>query len=217
WGVRPPALIERIWNETASADAPTRIPLLAGPDTLDEQFDLFVGADEKEPFWLTSLKEFVAGTSDPPPDELLPAILVVLCRKFAELPPATLSPWLRLLVVYRPKLLASPWLSLAARRDALQGLYDAKSRCRRLPDEEVYALLASDLCRDASGGFDLWAIGGVLHLFSANPYQRLLRAIPVARILDAFASNPDAGIMFLGLADDSPQGRKFLIRELYAQ
>jgi hypothetical protein len=116
--------------------------------------------------------------------------------------------------VFAPQFLRCPWVSWEVRRLALAGLYRAGERCPRRTPEEVRTLVVADVCRDAPGRLDLWAVGAVLHLLPANPYQHLLEWVSLTEVTATFWVDPDKAVPFLGLRDNSSRGRNFLIREL---
>jgi hypothetical protein len=120
-----------------------------------------------------------------------------------------------------PGLLTCPWVPRDVRYAAVAGLYRAGERCMKRPPEEVRLILGDDLCwAGETGGarrLDLWAVGGVLRLLQANPYQYLIEWVGLDAVLAACREDLERAVPFLALPDGSARGRRYLIRELCFQ
>jgi hypothetical protein len=185
----------------------------AGADPFDGLFELFTDVVETEEAacrWLDELLRDHAAVQDVYRRRVA-AALVVASPRFAGVRPAKLA------TVLEPRFLTCPWLPRELRRGALQACYDLGESCPNLPDDAVHSLIAADVCRGENGLPELWAVGAVLHFFAANPYQRLLAKVSAAELAAAFNADPEGAAPFFRLADRSPQGRKYLIRELCLQ
>jgi hypothetical protein len=118
---------------------------------------------------------------------------------------------------FHPPIVTLPWLPQAARREAVRGLYRLGERCPSRPADEVRRLLGADICQRPSGNFDLWVVGGLLHLLPGEPYKRLQEWVGTDRVLASCLEDMEGSAPFLSLHDNSDRGRRFLIRALCQQ
>ena len=212
WGQRDEPQCDIIAACLEAPDVRERLAEIAGFDPIDDLFELFADAGNEEGSrWLTTLLRDLPNVPAPMRQRILASILVNALRMSEGMALA------RLAAALDPRVLTCPWLPFEFRREAVNGFYDLGDQTPRHDDRIVMRLLEADVCRRPDGLLDLWAIGAVLHLFNANPYQKLLARFPIAEIAAAFNADPEWSVPFFGLGDRSPQGRKFLIRELCLQ
>ena len=212
WGQRGQETCTAMTACLAIPDGRKRLLVQAGFDPLDDLCELLADAAEAEPLrWLAVMQRESLGWSEEQRRRVLASLLVTLARLPES---AGISPLAKLAVVLDSRLLACPWLALSLRRGALQGFYDLGQQTPSVEAELGFSFLQADICRRADGLLDLWAVGAVLHLFARDPYQQLLSRYSIAEVSAAFEADPVGAVPFFGLSDRSPQGRKFLLREL---
>jgi len=119
-----------------------------------------------------------------------------------------------LCAVFHPPFLKAAWVPRGVRHGAVAALYTSGSAKPNFPDEDVRALIASDLARRPSGRLDLWVVGGLLRLVHSHPYKRLLRWVKLDEVLSAFAEDPEYAAPLLCLKDESKLGRDYLIARI---
>lgn len=213
WGVREDLQCLRIiacLEDSADLDW---LDSIAGSNPLDDLFDLFAYANEKESLdWLRSLRRGMAEVNDEFRRRIVASLVIAVRRH-----PTAGGDLIGNLAVLEPRVLLCPWLAVEVRRAALASFYELGETLPRAIDDFVHRLLQADLCRNSDGSLDLFAAGAVLHLFANNPYQRLLAVTSITEIAAAFEESPERSVPFFTLPDRSPVGRRFLIRELCLQ
>ncbi|MCE9532012.1 MAG: HEAT repeat domain-containing protein [Planctomycetes bacterium] len=234
WGVRDAAECQTFAEALESPEDRERITASRSMDPLDGVFELFTdGAGEEDQEWLDAQVRSILAAEPTYRQRVLASVLVNIAREGSgvrgqgseDAQGSGVSGQgsekqfflAKLAGVIDPKFLSCPWLPVACRRAALQGFYDLREQTPKLDSEEVFRLLKTDICYRDDGMLDLWAVGAVLHLFPSNPYERFLSRHPVEMVASAFSAAPEASVPFLGLADRSPRGRRYLIRELCLQ
>lgn len=115
---------------------------------------------------------------------------------------------------FHPVFLAQGWIPLEQRRRAVRVFYEIGTRTPKQDDEFVRSLLASELCRRPSGRLDLYIVGGLLYLLPNQPYKRLTKWFDLNTIIDAFLEDVAGSLPFLGLTDNTKEGRSFLINAI---
>ena len=215
WGFRSLEACNAIADSLPATDGRERLLADATHDPLDDVLDFFSDATEPESIeWLITHVRTILSAEEHYRQRALASLLINLARR----PPTGADyPLGRLIAVIDTFFLTCPWVPLAWRRSALQGFYDLREQVRKLEDEQVWSLLRRDICRRDDGLFDLWAVGAVLHLFGANPYERLLAKFPIIDLTKAFEIDPLRSLPFFGVADRTSKNRRFLIRELCMQ
>jgi Mg-chelatase subunit ChlD len=212
WGGRDEARCQFVTDCLTPGNGRERLAE-AGFDSLDGLFELFADTSETEAEacrWLDTLLRGI-GSLQGDTRRRIAAALVVAAQRFEGVRLAKVA------AILEPRFFTCPWLPRGLRRAALQACYDLGESCPNLPDDAVHSLITADVCQGEGGLPGLWAVGAVLHFFAANPYQRLLAKVNAAELAAAFNADPEGSALFFRLADRSPLGRRFLIRELCLQ
>ena len=183
----------------------------AGEDALDELLALFWAEDcdaAVRARMFNKLSSALMSVAVPVRRRVV-AAAVLTAREHGWIQPAA-----ELCVVFFPQLLKWNLVPQGVRYDALIALYRAGAQLPRLTDDAVRELVGLDLCRRPSGKLDLWAVGALLHLLRANPYQTLLTWFTEQEVVDGFAEDMERSANILALHDNTPKGRKHLIEIL---
>lgn len=120
----------------------------------------------------------------------------------------------RACAIVHPDFLQSAEVPKETRHRSIEGLYEASERCAKQEDEPIKRLLAGDLCRRPSGNFDLWAVGGILHLLKGNPIEKLIKWFGLGRVRSSCLEDLEQAASLFSVRDDSPKGRRYLIQEI---
>ena len=213
WGVREDTQCQKIIDCLDDSDGGERLDTIAGSNPLDELLQLFGDANEKEAIdWLRSLRHSVSVGTRELRQRIVSTLLVAARRT-----PSASREFIGNLAVLEPRVLLCAWLPVELRRAALTSFYEQIETLARQAEEFVFRLLQSDVCRQPDGTLDLFNVGAALHLFENHPYKRLLSLVPIEQINSAFELDPERSVPFFTLADGSPLGRRYLIREICLQ
>jgi hypothetical protein len=190
----------------------TTVPTSSERDVLDELFALFLAEDADEAVrdtFFAKLESGLFGANLAMRWRVVASLLLAFARLGWYLPLAS-----GICAVFHPSFLTCAWVPRDVRYTALARVYANGRRVPRITDPELEKLVRSDLGLSRKGGLDLWALGAILHFARGNPYQTLLEWVKEDEIAVAFAADMGKGASFLVLADDSPKGRKYLMRVL---
>lgn len=115
--------------------------------------------------------------------------------------------------VFYPPFVGCAWVPVEARRAGLAGFYRAAGRTPRVAADVVRPLIAAEVCWKDNVP-DLYAMGALLHALERHPYQHLVEWVGLPAIAASFHADTERSLPLLGVPDNSPLGRTFLIREL---
>lgn len=118
-----------------------------------------------------------------------------------------------LVAVIYPLMLPSGSVPPDVRQAAITTLYQLGKLCPRHEENGIRPLLHSDWCCTPSGGVDLWAVGGFLHLVN-SPYRRVQEWFGTRRIVRAFLKDMAQAAPFLFLPHDRSNDRDDLVRQI---